>query len=207
MSKFSQLKQLQLDALKEVANIGGGHAATALSHLIGEKILVRVPKLRILKQGAMNHLTGMPDEEVVGILMHMLGDLTGHILLIFPLSASLNLVDLLLKQELGTTKEFDELGQSALAETANILGGSYLNAWCDFMGLVILPSIPSLVQDFVGSIFNSIDLHYVEGQENILCMETDFYFEKNNHPLRGYFLMIPDMESLSIIFHNINLNS
>ena len=36
MDDLRSLKALQLDALREVANIGAGHAATALSQMIGE---------------------------------------------------------------------------------------------------------------------------------------------------------------------------
>ncbi|MDE3129247.1 MAG: chemotaxis protein CheC, partial [Gemmatimonadota bacterium] len=35
MDDLSTLKERQLDALREVANIGAGHAATALSQMVG----------------------------------------------------------------------------------------------------------------------------------------------------------------------------
>ena len=35
MEDLRSLKALQIDALREVANIGAGHAATALSQMIG----------------------------------------------------------------------------------------------------------------------------------------------------------------------------
>ena len=39
MDDIRSLKALQLDALKEVANIGAGHAATALSQMINSTIM------------------------------------------------------------------------------------------------------------------------------------------------------------------------
>ena len=41
------LKAIQRDALKEVANIGAGHAATALSQMIGGTIMISVPTINI----------------------------------------------------------------------------------------------------------------------------------------------------------------
>jgi chemotaxis protein CheC len=41
------MKALQLDALREVANIGAGHAATALSQMTGHTIMISVPKLTV----------------------------------------------------------------------------------------------------------------------------------------------------------------
>ena len=40
MEDVRDLKALQIDALREVANIGAGHAATALSQMTGRKIMI-----------------------------------------------------------------------------------------------------------------------------------------------------------------------
>ena len=45
MIDASRLSSEQLDALREVANIGSGHAATSLSQLVRERVMVRVPKV------------------------------------------------------------------------------------------------------------------------------------------------------------------
>ena len=45
MIDAKRLSGEQLDALKEVANIGSGHAATSLSQLMNKKVMVRVPKI------------------------------------------------------------------------------------------------------------------------------------------------------------------
>jgi chemotaxis protein CheC len=42
------LEDLQLDALREVGNIGAGTAATALSQMIGEPVGMSVPRVRVL---------------------------------------------------------------------------------------------------------------------------------------------------------------
>jgi len=47
MEDVRDLKELQLDALKEVANIGAGHAATALSQLTSRTIMINVPEVNI----------------------------------------------------------------------------------------------------------------------------------------------------------------
>jgi hypothetical protein len=41
------LKELQLDALREVANIGAGHAATALSQMTNRTIMIAVPEVNV----------------------------------------------------------------------------------------------------------------------------------------------------------------
>ena len=44
MVDVRELGSLQLDGLREVANIGAGHAATALSQLTNRRIMVGVPQ-------------------------------------------------------------------------------------------------------------------------------------------------------------------
>src|SRR4029077_20232178 len=84
MDDIRSLKALQLDALREVANIGAGHAATALSQMIGETIMISVPRINVSRLEEMPRELGAPDEPVAAVLMHMLGDLTGRTLLVFP---------------------------------------------------------------------------------------------------------------------------
>ena len=45
--EYSNLSALQLDALKEVSNIGAGNAATALSMMIGKKVDMTVPAVNV----------------------------------------------------------------------------------------------------------------------------------------------------------------
>ena len=42
------LQANQLDGLREVANIGAGHAATALSQLTGHRVTIEVPEVSIV---------------------------------------------------------------------------------------------------------------------------------------------------------------
>src|SRR5438552_3299125 len=97
MQDVRDLKALQIDALREVANIGAGHAATALSQMtIGR--LEEVPDL-----------LGSAQDVVAAVLMHMLGDLTGRTLLLFPEAVERRLCDMLLRRPVGATTAYDTL--------------------------------------------------------------------------------------------------
>ena len=45
MSDLLTLTPKELDALRETASIGAGHAATALSLMTGQRIMISVPQL------------------------------------------------------------------------------------------------------------------------------------------------------------------
>src|SRR6478736_8263774 len=84
-----------------------------------------------------------PDEPVAAVLMHMLGDLTGRTLLVFPRRTALRLAELLLHRR-ETTEDFSDMQQSAIKEAGNILSSAYMNALSDFMAMILPPSPPPL---------------------------------------------------------------
>src|SRR5512147_2246109 len=104
MEDVRDLKELQIDALKEVENIGAGHAATALSQMTNRRIMISVPKIQVTRLEDTADLLGDPNEVVAAVLLHMLGDLTGRTLLVFPEDAAKHVCDLLLGRQLGTTQ-------------------------------------------------------------------------------------------------------
>src|ERR1043166_5887393 len=123
MDDLLSLKALQLDALREVANIGAGHAATALSQLVGSKIMISVPTVNVARLEDVPPQVAPPDEPVAAVLLHMLGDLTGRALLVFPRRTAIRLAELLLRRSSGGDTgriELSEMEQSALKEAGNI---------------------------------------------------------------------------------------
>ena len=78
------LGAIQLDALREVSNMGAGHAATALSQMTNTRIMINVPRLQVTPLEEVPDIMGNPEDVVAAVLMHMLGDLTGRTLLVFP---------------------------------------------------------------------------------------------------------------------------
>lgn len=205
MEDVRDLKEYQLDAMREVANIGAGHAATALSQMTNRTIMITVPRVNIRPLEEACDTIGTPDQVIAAILMHMMGDLTGRALLLFPQSSARTLCDFLMRRELGTTQEFHEMEQSALKEAGNILASAYLNALSDFMGMMLVPSVPSLVIDLSGAVLTSAHLNFGQDRDYAFCVETSFRLEGTSEPLGGHFLLLPDMASLRSIFDAIRL--
>jgi chemotaxis protein CheC len=205
MEDVRDLKESQLDAIREVANIGAGHAATALSQMTNRKIMITVPRVNVRPLEEACDIVGTPDEVTAAILMHMMGDLTGRALLMFPEQAAQTLCDFLLRREPGTTRAFGEMERSALKEAGNILASAYLNALSDFMGMMLVPSVPSLVIDLSGAVLTSAHLNFGHDRDFAFCVETSFRVEGASESLGGHFLLLPDMASLRSIFDAIRL--
>jgi chemotaxis protein CheC len=198
MNSKRELRERERDALKEMANIGAGHAATALSQLTNRRIMIDVPKVELctIEEAA----SAVGDGGVTAaVLMQVLGDLTGRSLLLFEKSLALQLADMLLGREPRTTKVFAELEQSALKETANILTGAYLNGLADMLGLMLIPSVPSLAIDLSAAILSSAYLDFAYEQGHVIILDTRFRFEPGDSSMSGHFVLLPDPASLEVI--------
>jgi chemotaxis protein CheC len=205
MDDIRSLKPNQLDALREVANIGAGHAATALSQMTGCTIMISVPTINIARLEDVPPQVSGPEEPVAAVLMHMLGDLTGRTLLVFPKPTAIRLSELMLRRPHGSSTELGELEQSAIKEAGNILSGAYMNALSDFMGLMLLPSPPSLAVDMSDAVLTTAYLQFGSDRDYVFCVESEFYLQDIGERLRGFFLLLPDAASLQAILKAIRV--
>lgn len=204
-NSLQTLSENQIDALTEVGNIGAGHAATALSQLIKKKIMISVPSVKVIKTQEIDSLLGDPNTLVAGVIMNVLGDITSKILLLLTRESALNLVDMLLQNKPGSTKVLSEVGNSAIKETGNILAGAYMNSLNEFLGLMLLPSVPNLVFDMASAIFSSLSDGFDGMSSHILSIETQFS-EANEKEIKGYLLLIPDVPSVKVLLSAIRVS-
>jgi len=205
MAAIQSLKNIQLDALRETANIGAGHAATALSQMTGSTIMIKVPAISVASVEELPAQFAPDEEPVAAVLMHMLGDLTGRTLLVFPKPTVLRLAELMLRRPIGSSVAFSELETSAIKETGNILSGAYMNALSDFLGMLLLPSPPTLVIDMSVAVLTSAFGEFSADPDAILCVESEFVVRDNDQTLRGFFLMLPDPASLQVLLRALRL--
>jgi chemotaxis protein CheC len=205
MEDLRSLKAIQLDALREVANIGAGHAATALSQMINSTIMISVPTINISRLEEVPPQVSAPEEPVAAVLMHMMGDLTGRTLLVFPKTTAARLAELMLRRPPGTTTELGEMEQSAIKEAGNILSSAYMNALSDFMGMMLLPSPPSLAVDMSTAVLTTAYLQFGSDRDYVFCVESEFYMTDVAERLRGFFLLLPDPASLQAILRAVRV--
>ena len=204
MEDLLSLKVLQIDALREVANIGAGHAATALSQMVGETIMITVPTINIARLEEVPVQMADPDEPVAAVLMHMMGDLTGRTLLVFPKRTAVRLASRLLKKT-QSEQALSEMGESAIKEAGNILSSAYMNALSDFMGMLLLPSPPSLAVDMSEAVLTTAYLQFGTDRDYVVCVESEFVIDDESEPLRGFFLLLPDAASLTAILKAVRV--
>lgn len=188
------LSRAALDALREVANIGAGHAATALSQITGQRIMISVPQISIAAIEDVPNQIGAAEEPVAAVAIRIEGDLTGLTLLVFPQPIAYRIASLMMGGR--AVAQMGAIEESALKEAGNILSAAYLNALAEFLGMRILNSPPQLAVDMSDAVLSSTYVETSAGASHVFCVESEFQLQDDAAPLRGFFLLLPDPPSL-----------
>lgn len=195
------MSQEYYDVLKELGNIGAGNATTALAQMIGCKVDMSVPQVKLLDFSEVAALMGGEEQIMAGIYLAVEGDITGSIMFLLEKASARHLVGKLMGMN-AEGEDFSEMEMSALQEVGNIITGSYLNSLSMMTNLKIYPSIPSLAVDMAGAILSVPAIEFGVLGDHILLIQTQFFDEIQ---LDGYFILIPDLESYGKILSSLGI--
>jgi chemotaxis protein CheC len=190
------LSELQRDALKEVGNIGAGHAATALSQLLNTTVRLSEPTIEVLQYRDLATKIGYADRTIAAVHMYVRGDAPGHMLVLFDREQALEFVNVFIKRIIGGVQIFDSIVDSTLKELGNIIAGSYLTALISLTGMNLLPSVPALSYGTIQTAFRS--LMSIVPDQDVFLIESQFL--DNDRAVSGQFILIPETGSLEPLF-------
>ena len=175
--------ELQLDALRELANIASGNAATALSQMLGREVGLSVPRVLALPLADAVEACGSPDESITSVVIPLEGDIRGLVLLLISSEGAGALCQLL------GVQAGSEIGDSALREIGNILGTSCLNAVASMTGLKLSPCPPHLTTDMLGAIVSSLALSQAASADIVLVLDSEL--DVADEPCSISFVLLP----------------
>jgi chemotaxis protein CheC len=201
-----QLDAVQLDALSEVANIGAGHAATALSQLTQQRVMLAVPEIRVVRIEEAREIMGDPEQVVAAVMLRVLGDATGRTLQIFPEPTARRLAGILLRRPaLRFPDEFGPLERSTLKEVGGIITSAYLNALSEFMGMLLFTSSPEFAIDMAGAVLETSCESFGTPSDLVFFMCTELLMGDSGETLGAQFLLLPDEASLKAMLRTLGL--
>ncbi len=76
---MEQITNQYFDVLQELGNIGAGNATTALAQMVGCKVDMSVPQVRLLEFHELGEIVGGDDQIMVSIFLQVEGDIEGSI--------------------------------------------------------------------------------------------------------------------------------
>ncbi len=199
-----KLNKLDLDALREICNIGAGHASTALSEMTNKTVDINFPAVKGYQIEKIPSLIGKPEELVVTVYLKISGEAkeksmhVGSFLLIFNEEEAINFANLVQNKKSSQLKELDK---DALKETGNILSGACLNAISQFLDFKLVESLPDISVDMLNSTLDALLAGMAHISKDSIVFKTDFSIEK--HKIKSYFLLFFDPSIYPLLLKTI----
>jgi chemotaxis protein CheC len=193
----SRYTEIQLDALRELANIGSGTASTALSGMLGRPVDISVPNAKVLPFADAVEAAGDPEAEITAIVLGIVGDMTGTVLLLVPPADA----DAMCRM-LGVEPD-DEIGRSALGEIGNIVGTSYINALAAMTGTELEPTPPATTTDMLGAVVESVLAAAAQTSDVALVLDSNLMVERDDCSIS--FLLVPDQGGVDELLARLGL--
>ena len=192
-----QYTDLQLDALRELANIGSGTASTALSTLLERSVDISVPSVRALAFAEAVDAIGDAESEITGIVLGTVGELEGTVLLLVSPQDADTVCEIL------GVEPGSEYAPSALGEVGNIVGSSYINALAAMTGMAIEPTPPATATDMLGAIVQTV----LAGQAhaNDVALMLDSRLEVEGEDCSIAFMLVPTQDGVEDLLARLGI--
>jgi chemotaxis protein CheC len=188
---------MQLDALRELANIGSGNAGTALGAMLGKSVDISVPTAAVMPLGDAVAIAGAPDELRHGVGVPVVGDLEAIVVLLFPDADARTLCGIY-----GLEPSTPD-GASMLGEVGNILGTNYINVLAQMVGMEMEPAPPQVVEDMLGSILSSVLVGRGDDVDEALILDSNLMVEGEECSLS--FLLLPNHGGIRQILERLGV--
>jgi chemotaxis protein CheC len=163
----ARYSDLQLDALRELANIGSGTAGTALSSLLGCPIELSVPSASALELADAVEAAGAPEHIVWGVVVPVTGQVDATALLVIPEADAATICAML------GVRADTETGRSALGEIGNIMVSSYVGALATMTGFELDLRPPQATCDMLGAVVSSVLAAHSDEHELALVLDSE----------------------------------
>lgn len=148
----------QIDALKELINIGVGRAAGMLNEMVKSRVYLQVPSVRVFSiLEAKNELDKLGIDRLATVQLQFKGPFSGTAALVFPPESASNLVAVLTGEDLGTY-DLDSARAGTLSEVGNIVINGVMGSIGNVLKERISYSFPKYIEDTTESIFAQSDL-------------------------------------------------
>jgi chemotaxis protein CheC len=193
----TQFSDLQLDALRELANIGSGTASTALSSMLGRSVDISVPTAEALPFADAVDAVGPAERVVCGIVIGVRGDMAATVLILLGERDAATLCGLLGVDPAG------ELADSAVGEIGNIIGASYINALGAMTGLNMEPEPPQSATDMLAAIVATVLAGRTSGDDIALVLDSDLTVEGADCSIS--FLLVPSHGGVQELLSRLGL--
>ena len=171
-------------------------ASAALSTWLGRPTAIAINEVVALPLQEAVGMLGADDTPLVACAMHITGPFTGLLVLTCDDASGLALAEMILTGAGQTDGAWGELQQSAIVETANIIGCAYLNTVArptvSGGAAAIMPSPPWFVRDYAATVMESIVMTQAASSDTVFLTHSDFLIEGS--PVTCSLIFVPEAD-------------
>lgn len=170
------LTELQHDALAEVFNVGAGHAAASLSEIVGDEVLLSVPRIAFYPRNELNaNLLALQGDRIGAVRQDFSGPFSINASLLFTEDKALEIV----REMIGSQVSVDDLvdfEHEAMCELGNIILNACMSAVANMLGVDLDSTLPEYTVDHADTVIGQLtgDLN----QPVVLVLHIDLTIEK-----------------------------
>ena len=195
----------EIDALRELINIGVGRAAGALNDMVGAHVELRVPSVRLVSPADIAEIIkSTAGQKLATVRMGFSGKLQGTAGLVFPTDSASKLVALLTGEEAGTP-DLDSLRAGALTEVGNILLNAVMGSITNVLERHISYELPTYSEetpeDLAEAVRSQADAAVLLAQTHFLVGQSHFSLEQEK--IEGEVTLFFGTDSFEVLLERI----
>lgn len=196
-----QLTDQQKDALCELINIGFGRAASALSILVGQRVIIEAPFVNLYPLKDMDEVLGtLADGELTSVHQVFSGRISGTAILLMDSNSSSSLTDLLSGGNGQPRDEVSEADRAAMEETGNILLNAFTGSFGNLLQVHISFTVPQVRYLSLNNMINTLMIDQRE-LEYALVVRVNFQLTEGN--VNGYVLIVMGIQSMEMLIDSM----
>lgn len=161
------MNEMQRDLLKEYVNVFIGQAASMLSEMTNQRVLLSVSEIELVNMSDERETEIFPHGYIVSSSMKFGHEFSGRALLLFQAQKAKLLVDACMgienSRKRETPSELNDSDFDVLKEVSNVILNSVVGEFSNLMGTTIEFSVPN------------VDLVYISEKDQILFFKNNVY--------------------------------
>lgn len=195
------LNDEQIDALKEIINIGIGRAAATLNELLSSRVILQIPSVRAFKHiDFVEKIKSDGSAKLSVVNLGFQGALTGIALITFPPGMAVNLVSVVTDEDFDVI-DFDSVRIATLSEIGNIVLSGIMGYMGNLIDERIEFTLPRYREDYLENLLLSVEKN---SDDLIIVMQTHFSIEE--HQIEGDIMILFEVVSLEALHSIIDIH-
>ncbi|MDY6958064.1 MAG: chemotaxis protein CheC [Halobacteriota archaeon] len=202
MNEVEKLRQI-----KSMGDTAAHSVAESMAALFGLEVNMKISSVNMVAVDTIPRLIGLSEDDVVaGSYISFSGFLNGSVLCVLTINSAREISDIMMagmddEPEPGAGIPFSDMQQSAIIEFTNIITSSFIDVYANTLSTTVDQSPPSFACDYMGSL---LEVSLIDAsKKGDFAFMFDTVLDVTDRDIELEVLVLPEMDSLQVIFDNL----